>query len=351
MFFNKTIINSPKLCISEKTLFIILLLLLIFHSSPIAAQQLPGFMISGLYDEQQMVIENSPPGTRILINAPLKGFEKDDQVLLVFYALPNGSTIEQTIGKKLKEGDDPLFDAQQIGAQTRYLRRVLRKQTIVIIYLETARHSWPSWKAETPDYREKVKKMIDETRAIFALWNPQIALNGHSGGGRFIFSYLDAVEEIPDFVTRIGFLDSTYGYEDSTYGPKLVRWLRSGSQKYLCALAYNDSVVIYNGKPLVSPTGGTWYRTKSMRNYLSGSFRFKQKDNDSLIWNSTRRRNVEIILKNNPDGKIFHTVQVSLNGFIHSMLNGTKYEQKNYAYFGPRAYSYFITDTVIVRMH
>jgi hypothetical protein len=42
-----------------------------------AAQPLPGFKPSGLFDEQQMVIERPSAGTRVLINAPLSGFETD----------------------------------------------------------------------------------------------------------------------------------------------------------------------------------------------------------------------------------------------------------------------------------
>jgi hypothetical protein len=278
----------------------------------------------------------------------LKGFGDNAKVLLIYYALPNGSTIEQTVGKKLKEGDDPLFDVQHIGAQTRFLRNVLKDQTIVTIYLENEKHSWPAWKAATPDYADMVREMIDRTRDIFSEWDPVTGLNGHSGGGRFIFSFLDAFKEIPGYVVRIGFLDSTYGYEDSTYGPKLSGWLSKDKHRYLCALAYNDSVVIYNGKPLVSPTGGTWYRTKCMLKYLSGSISFREKDNDSLIWYTSKDKRAEIILKNNPDGKIFHTVQVELNGFIHSILNGTKYDQRGYSYFGKRAYSDFISDSVII---
>jgi hypothetical protein len=49
------------------------LILIAVQSSFIQAQVLPGFKISGSFVEQQMVIENSPPGTRILINAPLSG--------------------------------------------------------------------------------------------------------------------------------------------------------------------------------------------------------------------------------------------------------------------------------------
>lgn len=310
------------------------------------AQVLPGFKISGSFNEQQSVIENSPPGTRVLINAPIGGFGNGNQVLLVFYALPNGNTIEQTFGKKLKEGDDWHFDIQHIGAQIRYLRKILEKQTIVVAYLESGQKSWPVWKASTPDYQEQAKKIIDSAKAMFARWNPQVVLNGHSGGGRFIFSYLDAMKEIPGDVVRIAFLDSNYGYEDSIYGPKLINWLKTGRGRYLCTLAYNDSVVVYNGKPIVSPTGGTWYRSRMMQKYLSGSFPFRIQENDSLIRYNALKGRIEIILKTNPGGKIFHTVQVERNGFIHSLLSGTKHEQKGYLYFGSRAYTSFIADSV-----
>ena len=182
------------------------------------AQTLPGFKISGTYDEQQLVIENSPPSTRILINAPLKGFEKNNQVLLVFYALPNGNTIEQTIGKNLKPGDDWHYNIQHIGAQTRYLRHLLKNKTIVTVYLEARQKSWPAWVANTHDSVNAIKAIVDNIKGIFSQWNPQVALNGHSGGGRFIFSYLNAVQKIPDDVVRIAFLDSDYGYEDSNAG-------------------------------------------------------------------------------------------------------------------------------------
>ncbi len=314
----------------------------------IQAQILPGFKISGSYNEQQQVIENSPPSTRILINAPIKGFGKKDRVLLVFYALPNGNTIEQTFGKNLRAGDDWRYNIQHIGAQTRFLRQKVKTRTIVTVYLESRQKSWPLWTATTRDSVRNVKGMVDHIKGIFAPWNPEVVLNGHSGGGRFIFDYLAAVEKIPDNVVRIAFPDSNYGYEDTLCGPKLRDWLKSGKNKYLCALAYNDSVVIYNGKQLVSPTGGTWYRSRMMLKFLSSSFKFRTKDRDSLIWNSALNQRVEIILKANPGNKIYHTTQVELNGFIHSMLSGTRHENWGYTYFGKRAYAGFIADSVIV---
>ena len=326
----------------------LLLLLIGILSFSVQAQTLSGFKPSGSFDEQQMVIAGSPPGTRILINAPLKGFGKDDKVLLIFYALPNGNTIEQTFGKKLKEEDDWHFNIQNIGAQTRFLRNILTDRTIVTIYLENDRKSWPSWAANTPGAIGKIKKIIEDMRDIFAPWDPQIVLNGHSGGGRFVFSYIEAVDKIPEYVVRIAFLDSSYGYDDTIHGPKITGWMKQGKNKYLCVLAYNDSVVIYNNKPLVSQTGGTWYRSKMMKQYLSGTFRFRTKENDSIIWHKALKGRIEIILKTNPDKKIFHTTQVELNGFIHSIVSGTRLENKGYSYYGKRAYQALISDSMIL---
>ena len=321
---------------------------LIFVTGLLCAQQLPGFKPSGLFNEQQLVIEDSPPGTRILINAPLSGFGDGDRVLLILYALPNGNTIEQTSGKRLREGDDWHYDIQHVGAQTRFLRQVISDRTVVVAYLENNRKSWPAWNAATPDYRDQVKGMVNNISSLFEPWRPELVLNGHSGGGRFIFSYIDSHEQIPSEVKRIAFLDSNYGYDDTLYGPKIVNWLKSGRDKYLCTLAYNDSVVVYNGKPLVSPTGGTWYRSKVMKDYVAGSFRLRERQRDSLLWVSSRDRRIEFIFKPNPEGKIYHTRQVEYNGFIHSMLSGTRHEQKGYSYFGNRAYSDMIADTVVM---
>ena len=335
------------LCISvvkKTSLWLFLILSLSWHAG--MAQVLPGFKPSGIFDEQQMVIEDSPPGTRILINAPLDGFGDSDRVLLILYALPNGNTIEQTFGKRLHEGDDWHFDIQHIGAQTRFLRRVISDRTLVVAYLENDLKSWPAWKAATPDYRDQVSRIVGDLKEIFAGWQPEIVLNGHSGGGRFIFSYLDVNDEIPSDVVRIAFLDSNYGYEDTIYGPKIERWLKSDNGRYLCTLAYNDSVVVYNGKPLVSPTGGTWYRSRMMKKYLDGSFRLRERQRDSLTWVTSRDKRIEFIFKPNPEGKIYHTRQVEYNGFIHSMLSGTRYEQKGYRYFGERAYSDLVADTI-----
>lgn len=326
----------------------VLLFLFALHPLSSSAQLLPGFEASGTFGEQQMLIRDASNNTRILINAPLEGFGEKDRVLLVFYALPNGNSIEHTFGKILEEGDDWHYDIQHIGAQTRFLRRQIKGQTLVVVYLEAGQKSWPLWKSENPDYRADTKRMVDEITTLFHPWDPELVLNGHSGGGRFIFSYLEAEGCIPNSVKRIAFLDSSYGYEDSIHGSPLLSWLNSGDDKYLCTLAYNDSVVIYGDKPLVSPTGGTWYRSKLMKDYLAATIPLKAVHTDSLLWFTGPCRRIQFILKTNPEGKIYHTVQVERNGFIHSVLSGTEQEQQHYSYFGERAYKDYITEDVLL---
>lgn len=110
---------------------------MLFNSYNIKAQDLPGFTKSGAFEEQQMVIEDAKMGTRILINAPLQGFGEKDKVLLVFFALPNGNTIEQTMGKNLQKGDDWHFNIQHIAAQTRFLRHQFTIRRLNIPVRET----------------------------------------------------------------------------------------------------------------------------------------------------------------------------------------------------------------------
>ena len=58
--------------------------------------------------------------------------------LIILYALPNGNTTEQTMGKRLAKSDDWHFDIQHIKAQTKFLRQELPDKNIIVIYLENS---------------------------------------------------------------------------------------------------------------------------------------------------------------------------------------------------------------------
>jgi hypothetical protein len=256
-------------------------------------------------------------------------FNPKRETIITFFALPNGNTTEQTMGKKMKEGDDWHFDIQHIRAQTLFIREQMPKKNFVVIYLENNLKAWPAWKQKKPGLRQIIPHIIDSLTGLIPGKKKQVYLNGHSGGGSFIFGYLASFEKIPNHIKRISFLDSDYGY-DSSYYPKFRQWLKEVKGSTLNVFAYNDSVALLNGKPFVSATGGTWYRSHLFLKH------------DSLIVYKSTNEKIQFFFKTNPDRKIFHTVQVELNGFIHSVLCGTVYDSKKYRYYEKRAYSALI---------
>jgi hypothetical protein len=282
------------------------------------------------------------PEVKVLVNAPgQSSFTAGKQVLLVFYALPNGNTTDQTVGKVMQPGDDWHYNIQHIGAQTRFLRDLIKDRVVVVVYLEVQSRSWPAWRKA---HGEKlIPEIITTVKKLFAGREVETVLSGHSGGGSLIFGYLNAVDQIPDDVVRIAFLDSNYAYDRALgHRDKLARWLTASDHHYLCVLAYNDAIALLNGKSFVSAAGGTWGRSHAMQRDLADEFKFTSQTNADFRRFSALDGRVQFILKENPEKKIYHTVQVERNGFIHSMVTGTPNEGKGYEYFGPRAYSKLI---------
>jgi hypothetical protein len=262
------------------------------------------------------------------------------KTIIAFFALPNGNTTEQTMGKKMQPGDDWHYDIQHIAAQTRFIRMQIPHKNFVVIYLENNFKAWPAWKQNHPDFKTVIPHLVDSLYSIIGGKEKFMYLNGHSGGGSFIFGYLAGVENIPQTVSRISFLDSDYGY-DSSYYPKIRRWLATGKND-LNVFAYNDSLAIYNGKPVVSPTGGTWYRSHLLLQDLEKDYSFTEHVTDSLIIDRADHGRIQFFFKLNLNRGIYHTQQVELNGFIHSILCGTARDSKDYIYYGNRAYQELI---------
>ncbi|MEY4916493.1 MAG: hypothetical protein RL616_406 [Verrucomicrobiota bacterium] len=282
-----------------------------------------------------------PDEVRILINAPAQeSFAANKPVLLVFYALPNGNSIEQTIGKNISTNEDWHFNIQHLGAQTRWLRQVITNKTIVVAYLEAGMKSWPAWRKKYSDAR--IVEILDGVRGIFSVSQTEVVLASHSGGGSLVFGYLNAVEKISGDVKRIAFLDSNYGYNPTNHADKIKKWLAASAENHLCVLAYQDYLGLLNGKSFVSEAGGTWGRSRLMLGDLGAQFQFTSATNGGLETFSALNGRIEFLLKENPDHKIFHTVQVERNGFIHALLSGTADVGRGYEYFGERAYTNWI---------
>ena len=304
-----------------------------FHDSPAFKERLASFTLE--------------PDIKVHINAPADQVLPEDdpgparKTLLVFYSLPNGNTTAQTIGKAMQAGDDWHYDIQHIGAQTRFLRALLPDRAVVVVYLEAAQKSWPAWRKMHGDKR--LPEVVATVKALFPGRPVETVLAGHSGGGSFIFGYLNVVKEIPDDVVRIAFLDSNYAYDRALgHEEKLAHWLRASEHHFLCVLAYNDAVALLNGKSFVSAAGGTWGRSHAMQHDLAADFEFTSRTNADFERYSALDGRLQFILKDNPERKILHTVQVERNGFIHCLLSGTPLEANGYEYFGDRAYSKWI---------
>lgn len=260
---------------------------------------------------------------------------------LIVFALPNGNTTEQTFGKKLKAGDDWHFDIQHIGAQTAFIRNADQHTNYIVVYVANNLKSWPAWRKKFEDSDLRIAKVIEYLSNHYKSYQPKIMLSGHSGGGSFIFGYINSQKQIPSEINRIGFLDATYGYESDKHLAKLKTWLKLKNTA-LQVIAYNDSVVVFNGKPLVSPTGGTWYRSKLMANELQADFKLPFNElADRLIWEDWHQQ-ISFCLIKNPEAKIYHTVLVEKNGLIALVFKGTKFQSKNYQFWGDRAYQQYI---------
>ena len=306
------------------------------------ARQWPeGLITNAAFGEWDVELQ-LPHEVRVHINMPSQlDFARDKPIQLIFYAVPNGNTIEQTIGKKLQPGDDWHFDIQHIGAQTRFLRHAITNRTIVVAFLENSLKSWPAWRREYGD--AEIPELLATVERIFPTNNMEIVLTGHSGGGSLTFGYLNSVTRVPDNVTRIAFLDSDYAYETTNHLTKLTEWLKFSGHHRLCVLAYHDSIALLNGKTFVSERGGTWGRSRALLEDLSREFTFSSSTNTAGLESySASEGRIQFFLKENPEQTILHTVQVERNGFIHAMLTGTPLENRGYEYFGDRAYSMWI---------
>jgi hypothetical protein len=261
------------------------------------------------------------------------------------------------------------FDIQHVGAQVRLLRRIDPKQNYVLAVVETDNLSWPAWRKARPDNGKLIREIVTKIAVgvpedwlhminRIAVDNrqremkklavgtpedpPHVTLAGHSGGGSFIFGYLNGGDAIPDYIDRIVWLDANYAYSDEErHGDKLLAWLKGDEKRHLIVFAYDDSQITLNGKPVLkTPMGGTFGSTHRMIDRISKEVKLtesKAGEFDQWIGMSGQ---IVVRIHPNPEKKILHTVLVERNGLIEAMTLGTPWEHKwSGEFWGPRAYS------------
>lgn len=309
-------------------------------------------LVSSPYFGEQEISFVHAPDIKIRINAPAESeFDKSKPTKLVLYALPNGNSTDWTIGKLPAKDDDWHYHIQHIGAQTRYIRAKVQAYNLITVYLEATPKSWGSWRKAEPNRDQNIKETVEYLLSLFAEYNPHIELNSHSGGGNFLFGFMDANAEIPAYIKKISFIDSNYNWDSERYGEKLKKWLEVSPDNGLFVACYNDANALLDGKPFVSKKGGTWHRTYLMQRYLKKNLKhlsWKKAENDSMIYYTANHRNIQFYSRKNPERKIYHTILVERNGYIQSVLSGTNQEGIGYQFMGKKAYDNYRQDSILL---
>lgn len=281
------------------------------------------FVATGAYGERTRVV-TLDSGVTATIVVPIR-YDRRQPIELILYALPNGNTTAQTIGRPLAAGDDWHFDIQHIGAQTRALR-TRGLPNAVVVYLEANTKSWPEWRRLRgyDNANPRIVAMVNRVREIVegtTASNPapmRVTLTGHSGGGSFAWGFIDGQPALPDWLVRIGFLDSNYSFEPR-HGDKIAQWLARRADNTLVSIAYDDREIMLDGKKVVSDSGGTWRASHRMIAHFAGSAPFV---NDTIgPFLRYRTTQMEFVLHTNPANRILHTELVGeMNGYMHALL-------------------------------
>jgi hypothetical protein len=264
---------------------------------------------------------------------------------LLIYATPNGNSAEWTLGAK-GTGLDWHYDIQHVGAQVRRLREVDPTRNVVLAILEAPGRSWPAFRKQHGDDAPRRIRALIDSLARRCGGDPQIVLSGHSGGGSFLFAYLDAGDSIPDNVSRIIFLDANYSYSDASgHGDKLLAWLRARDDHRLVVIAYDDREITLDGKKVVGAEGGTWRASARMIDRFSKDLTFTESHPDPFLERAALDGRLRFYLHPNPENKILHTALVGdMNGLLQALALGTASEKSWGTLGGPRAYTQWVRD-------
>ena len=309
--------------------------LLTFSPQAFAQSLLPNFEKATQFDEQ-VRWSRLKSGVRVFVSAPVRW--KTSRRLLVIYATPNGNTIEQTLGCTASKGLDWRFDIQHVAAQTRRFREIETEQDVVLAVVQAPQLSWPTFRREQPNAGTIIRELVESLTKELAA--DQVVLSCHSGGGSFVFGYVDAVEALPAALHRIVFLDANYAYsDDERHGDKLLTWLKDDMQRRLVVVAYDDREITLNDKKVVGPDGGTFRASQRMLNRFRRDIELTEKEHAPFRQTRGLNGQIEFFIHPNSDNKILHTALVGeMNGVLHSLTLSTDHEEKWGTFGGPRAY-------------
>ena len=294
----------------------------------------------------------TPSDIRMIVNAPGE-IRADKPTTVIFFATPNGNTIEHTLGCRMTPDMDWHYDIQHIAAQTRRLRQVDVKRNYVLIVLEAQGLSWPSWRQKHSGGSAIIKEIVESQMRQYPGKSVDAVITGHSGGGSMITGFINAYDELPSWVSRIAYLDANYSYDDELqHAGKLIKWLNGGPRRQLVVIAYDDREIELNGKKVVGPTGGTFRATHRMLNRFEKDSPIKRMDFDHWNRYDSFGSQAVFFIHRNPLNKILHTRLVGeMNGYLEAVTLGTSLESKWGKFGGPVAYDEWIQPSPVTVDH
>jgi len=310
------------------------------HPAQAAAEPLlPGFAESAPFDEQVRWTRHGN-GVRVCVVAPRRMHAPHRQ--LVVFATPNGNTIEQTLGCVATPELDWRFDIQHVGAQIRRVRELDKTRDLILVVVQSPQLSWPAFRREQSGANDFIRDLLASLVQEFAAG--EAVLSCHSGGGSFVWGYLNAVDALPAWLTRVVFLDANYSYSDAeAHGDKLLAWLRGDARRHLVVIAYDDREVTLNGKKIVGDDGGTFRASQRMLVRFRRDVEFAEQKSGSFQFTQAQNGQIQFFIHPNPDNKILHTALVGeMNGLLHGLLLDGQYASRWGTFGGPRAYTPWI---------
>ncbi|MCB9881784.1 MAG: hypothetical protein H6834_08350 [Planctomycetes bacterium] len=299
-----------------------------------------GFQRSAFFEEQVRLLR-PVNDVRVLLNAPAERVPSRPWTVL-FFATPNGNTLEQTLGCRPAPGLDWHYDIQHVAAQVRRLREVAPDENLVLACLEAEGLSWPAWRARHGGGGAGVRAIVQSVLDALPGDDAHVVLSGHSGGGSFLWGFIEDGDALPNTVERIVFLDANYSYSDELHGRKLLTWLEHAST-HLVVLAYDDREITYQGKKVIGPTGGTYRATQRMLDFFAPHVAPKTTADGALERTVGLEGRFHVLRHANPANRILHTALVGdMNGLLYALTIGTEHANDWGTFGKPRAYERWI---------
>ena len=290
--------------------------------------------------QEQIRWRHESNGVRGLILAP-RQLERNRRCLVIF-ATPNGNTLEQTLGCRASEKVDWRYDIQHVAAQIRWLRNQDTSTDYILAVVQAPQVSWPEFRRTTADSGRWISEFVESIRTEVSAH--EVVMACHSGGGSFLWGWINARKELPEYLHRMIFLDANYSFStEDGHDRKLGEWLTRSKENALVVVAYDDREIQLKGKKVVDSVGGTYRATERMRKSFSSKIEFSDVNDGSFRNAIGLEGRIQLLVHQNPDNKILHTALVGeMNGLAVGMTLAKKEIVQQVRLSEPRLYSEWI---------